>query len=64
MLGGALGLFALPLVVQLAGSLGPLPKSDLSTTFWRKGMRLMRDPETDAYASHEDGEDPGPTAAR
>jgi ubiquinol-cytochrome c reductase iron-sulfur subunit len=41
-LGGALGLFALPLVVQLAGSLGPLPKADLSTTFWRKGMRLMR----------------------
>jgi ubiquinol-cytochrome c reductase iron-sulfur subunit len=43
-LGGALGLFALPLVVQLAGGLGPLPKADLSTTFWRKGMRLMRDP--------------------
>jgi len=42
-LGGALGLFALPLVVQLAGSLGPLPKAELSTTFWRKGMRLMRD---------------------
>jgi len=45
MLGGALGLFALPLVVQLAGSLGPLPKADLATTFWRRGMRLMRDPE-------------------
>ena len=44
-LGGALGLFALPLVVQLAGSLGPLPKAELSTTFWRKGMRLVRDPE-------------------
>ncbi|HEY5249425.1 MAG TPA: Rieske 2Fe-2S domain-containing protein [Dermatophilaceae bacterium] len=44
-LGGALGLFALPLVVTLAGGLGPLPKADLSTTFWRKGMRLMRDPE-------------------
>ncbi|MDQ1482676.1 MAG: ubiquinol-cytochrome c reductase iron-sulfur subunit [Actinomycetota bacterium] len=44
-LGGALGLFALPLVVQLAGSLGPMPKADLSTTFWRKGMRLVRDPE-------------------
>ncbi len=44
-LGGALGLFALPLVLQLAGSLGPLPKAELSTTFWRKGMRLMRDPE-------------------
>jgi ubiquinol-cytochrome c reductase iron-sulfur subunit len=45
-LGGALGLFALPLVVQLAGGLGPLPKADLSTTFWRKGMRLMRDNPT------------------
>jgi ubiquinol-cytochrome c reductase iron-sulfur subunit len=44
-LGGALGLFALPLVVQLAGSLGPLPQAELSTTFWRRGMRLMRDPE-------------------
>ncbi|MEP7193282.1 MAG: Rieske 2Fe-2S domain-containing protein [Actinomycetota bacterium] len=44
-LGGALGLFALPLLVQLTGSLGPLPKADLSTTFWRKGMRLVSDPE-------------------
>jgi ubiquinol-cytochrome c reductase iron-sulfur subunit len=44
-LGGALGLFAIPLLVQLTGSLGPLPKDGLSTTFWRKGMRLMRDPE-------------------
>jgi ubiquinol-cytochrome c reductase iron-sulfur subunit len=43
-LGGALGLFALPLVVQLVGGLGPLPKTELGTTFWRKGMRLMRDP--------------------
>ena len=46
MLGGALGLFALPLVVQLAGGLGPVPGNDLSTTFWRKGMRLMRDSPT------------------
>jgi ubiquinol-cytochrome c reductase iron-sulfur subunit len=44
-LGGALGIVALPMVVQVAGSLGPLPKAELSTTFWRKGMRLMRDPE-------------------
>jgi ubiquinol-cytochrome c reductase iron-sulfur subunit len=44
-LGGALGLFALPLALQLAGSLGPLPKAELSTTFWRKGMRLVKDPE-------------------
>lgn len=44
-LGGALALVALPLVVQLAGSLGPLPGTELATTFWRRGMRLMRDPE-------------------
>jgi len=44
-LGGALGLVALPVVLPLIGGLGPLPKADLSTTFWRKGMRLMRDPE-------------------
>ena len=44
-LGGALGLFALPLLVQLTGSLGPLPHADLAETFWRRGMRLMRDPE-------------------
>jgi ubiquinol-cytochrome c reductase iron-sulfur subunit len=42
---GALGVVSLPPLLQLAGSLGPLPKADLSTTFWRKGMRLMRDPE-------------------
>lgn len=44
-LGGALGLFALPLAVQLVGGLGPLPGNDLYKTFWRKGMRLVRDPE-------------------
>jgi ubiquinol-cytochrome c reductase iron-sulfur subunit len=43
-LGGALALFPITLGLQLAGGLGPLPKADLSTTFWRKGMRLMRDP--------------------
>ena len=50
--GGAMGLFALPLLVQLAGSLGPLPRNDLSVTFWDKSengksnkLRLMRDPE-------------------
>lgn len=44
-LGGALGLFAIPLVVQLVGGLGPLPGNELYTTFWKKGMRLVRDPE-------------------
>ena len=36
-LGGALGLFALPLVLQLAGDLGPLPGDELSTTLWEQG---------------------------
>jgi ubiquinol-cytochrome c reductase iron-sulfur subunit len=44
-LGGALGLFALPLGLQLVGGLGPLPHNELSTTMWRKGLRLVRDPE-------------------
>ncbi|AKU17150.1 ubiquinol-cytochrome c reductase iron-sulfur subunit [Luteipulveratus mongoliensis] len=55
-LGGALGLFAVPLGLQLVGSLGPLPHNDLSTTLWStrigqrdgkggKKRRLMRDPE-------------------
>jgi ubiquinol-cytochrome c reductase iron-sulfur subunit len=44
-LGGALGLFALPLVLPLVGGLGPLPGNGLSTTIWKKGIRLVRDPE-------------------
>ncbi len=50
-LGGALGLFALPFVLQVAGSLGPTPKDRLSRTIWDldendgKPVRLMRDPE-------------------
>ncbi len=50
-LGGALGLFALPLGLQLVGSLGPLPHDELSETIWDvkgnggKPIRLMRDPE-------------------
>ena len=50
--GGAMGLFALPLLVQLVGSLGPLPRNDLSVTYWNKGengrsnrLRLHKDPE-------------------
>jgi ubiquinol-cytochrome c reductase iron-sulfur subunit len=42
---GALGLFALPLLVQLVGGLGPLPGNSLKTTLWKKGERLIRDPE-------------------
>ncbi|CCI52880.1 cytochrome bc1 complex Rieske iron-sulfur subunit [Nostocoides jenkinsii] len=33
-LGGAMGLFSLPLLVQLLGSLGPLPRNNLDVTFW------------------------------
>lgn len=54
--GAAMGLFALPLLIQLGGSLGPLPRNDLSVTFWNgekgkdgkyhpKKLRLHRDPE-------------------
>lgn len=49
-LGGALGLFAVPLGLQLVGSLGPLPHNDLSTTLWDtkingRKRRLLLDPE-------------------
>ena len=58
-LGGALGLFSLPLLVQLVGSLGPLPKNHLSLTMWnghpdghgdytpyQERPRLVTDPES------------------
>lgn len=41
----AVGIFALPPVVQAIGGLGPLPGRQLKQTFWQKGMRLVRDPE-------------------
>lgn len=52
----AMGLFSVPLLLQLVGSLGPLPHDDLSVTFWDgkkdkdgkytfKKLRLVRDPE-------------------
>lgn len=54
--GAAMGLFALPLLVQIGGSLGPLPRNDLAVNFWDgekgedgeytpKKRRLHRDPE-------------------
>lgn len=52
-LGGALGLFALPLVLQIGGSLGPLPKNELSETLWKKGDRLVRDPELTAVRAED-----------
>ncbi len=48
---GALGLFALPLGLQVAGSLGPTDVEELKHTIWDpsandgKPIRLMRDPE-------------------
>ncbi|MBB2984950.1 cytochrome bc1 complex Rieske iron-sulfur subunit [Terracoccus luteus] len=51
-LGGAMGLFALPFVLQIAGSLGPVDgPEELKHTIWDlenndgKPIRLMRDPE-------------------
>lgn len=49
-LGGALGLFALPLGLQLLGSFGPMPRQDLEKTLWGvklngQNRRLMRDPD-------------------
>lgn len=41
---GALALVPLPAVVSLRDA-GPLPKTDLETTFWKAGMKLVRDPE-------------------
>ena len=64
-LGGALGLFAVPLVLQVAGSLGPMPQKSLSLTFWNGGpsgpgeepefrpLRLMRDPENTPIKAQE-----------
>jgi ubiquinol-cytochrome c reductase iron-sulfur subunit len=43
-LGGALGLFGLPFIVALR-DLGPLPGDRLSHTMWKKGDRLVTDPE-------------------
>ncbi len=42
--GGALGLFALPLVVPVVAGLGPRPRDELFTTNWEAGRRLMIDP--------------------
>lgn len=48
--GGALGLFAIPVALPLLGGLGPMPRRDLETTLWDEKIngrqrRLMRDPE-------------------
>jgi ubiquinol-cytochrome c reductase iron-sulfur subunit len=41
---GALALVPLPAVVLLRDT-GPMPGNDLSTTFWKAGMRLLTDPQ-------------------
>src|SRR6185312_10298210 len=41
---GALALVPLPAIVFLRDA-GPLPGNDLSTTFWKAGMRLLTDPQ-------------------
>lgn len=61
-LGGALGLFSLPLVLQVAGSLGPTNVSELAETLWDiptegkhagKPIRLMRDPQNTPIKAEE-----------
>ena len=57
-LGGALGLFAVPVALPLLGGLGPMPKNDLATTLWDekingRGRRLMRDPEGTAIRASD-----------
>jgi ubiquinol-cytochrome c reductase iron-sulfur subunit len=42
---GGLALFPIALLLPLVGGLGPLPKDGLSTTIWKKGDKLIRDPE-------------------
>jgi ubiquinol-cytochrome c reductase iron-sulfur subunit len=44
-LAGALALPPLALLLPVLGGLGPLPKDELSKTIWKKGDRLVRDPE-------------------
>ena len=64
-LGGALGLFAVPMLLQVGGSLGKLPQKSLSLTFWNGGpsgpgeeptfkpLRLMKDPENEPIKAED-----------
>ncbi|MEO6019887.1 MAG: Rieske 2Fe-2S domain-containing protein [Knoellia sp.] len=63
-LGGALGLFAIPVVLPVLGGLGPMPGDDLSVSFWNgkktedgtyanKPLRLMRDPQNTAIKASD-----------
>ena len=51
---GALALVPLP-AVALLRDMGPLPKTDLETTFWKPGMKLIRDPEGGALKASDFG---------
>ncbi|MFK5583995.1 MULTISPECIES: cytochrome bc1 complex Rieske iron-sulfur subunit [unclassified Serinicoccus] len=42
--GGALSLFALPVVLPTVAGLGPRPRQELYQTNWERGLRLMIDP--------------------
>ena len=64
-LGGAMSLFALPVLLPVLGGLGPMPQKSMSLTFWNGGpsgpgeepaftpMRLMRDPENTAIKASD-----------
>jgi len=63
-MGGALGLFAVPVILPVLGGLGPMPGDDLSVSFWNgdqeedgkypnKPLRLMRDPQNTPIKASE-----------
>ncbi|MEJ2578154.1 MAG: Rieske 2Fe-2S domain-containing protein [Kineosporiaceae bacterium] len=49
---GAAAILPVPALVLL-GDLGPLPQENLRTTFWRAGLRLVRDPEGGAVKASD-----------
>jgi ubiquinol-cytochrome c reductase iron-sulfur subunit len=49
---GALALLPLPALVSLRDT-GPLPGTDLETTFWKEGLRLVKDPVGGAVKASE-----------
>jgi ubiquinol-cytochrome c reductase iron-sulfur subunit len=49
---GALALVPLPAVALLRDT-GPMPKNDLTTTFWKAGIRLTKDPEGGAIKASD-----------
>jgi ubiquinol-cytochrome c reductase iron-sulfur subunit len=49
---GAMALFPLPALILLRDT-GPMPGNQLSTTIWKKGTRLTRDPEGGAVKASD-----------